>query len=66
MPAARQSAIKVGQLEPGIGGPHRGWDQPARGNTGADALGLFRAARDPEFKVLAQRALGDTFSAVAY
>ena len=34
------------QLEPGIGGPHRGWDQPARGNTGADALGLFRAARD--------------------
>jgi hypothetical protein len=56
----------VGQLEPGIGGPHRGWDQPARGNTGADALGLFRAARDPEFKVLAQRALGDTFSAVAY
>jgi len=34
------------QLEPGIGGPHRGWDQPARGNAGADALGLFRAARD--------------------
>jgi hypothetical protein len=32
-------------LEPGIGGPHRGWDLPARGNTGpADALGLFRAA----------------------
>jgi hypothetical protein len=28
---------------PGIGGPHRGWDLPARGNTGlADALGLFR------------------------
>ena len=54
------------QLEPGIGGPHRGWDLPARGNTGVNALGLFRAARDPTSRYSPRRLYGAPLDAVPH